>query len=182
MAEIRCAHCWRLFPTVRATSLHSKLKHPELYTSVKSTGLYHIWRTMMTRCSKKSHKSYHLYGGRGIMVCQEWRNFWNFVADMRPRPEGMTIERIDNDGPYSKSNCCWASMSVQMRNTRNNVYIAHAGLNLCLADWATELGISRASLWQRVQKYGAVRAVKLGVTMRPNYRRRDAARAQAGEK
>lgn len=80
---------------------------------------YVAWKNMRRRCEFKSHKHYRHYGGRGIAVCARWRSFANFLADMgrRPSPK-LTLERVDNDGNYEPSNCCWASRSAQNANRR----------------------------------------------------------------
>jgi len=79
--------------------------------------LYPVWHSMMARCYKTHHHKYKNYGGRGVYVCEQWHDIRNFIADMSPRPIGLTLDRINNDGPYRKENCRWATKEQQARNS-----------------------------------------------------------------
>lgn len=88
---------------------------------LRSTDEYNIWSTMKQRCENPRGKNYPYYGARGITVDPEWNSFTNFYRDMGPRPDkSLTLERVDNNKGYTKSNCVWATRLAQSHNRRNS--------------------------------------------------------------
>jgi hypothetical protein len=86
--------------------------------NMHTTSTYSIWRGIKKRCTLPSHPSYKNYGARGITYCKEWQSFENFLKDMGERPEGMQIDRINNEGNYEPSNCRWVTAAENLKNKR----------------------------------------------------------------
>ena len=141
--------------TARLTLTNTATKHGSASRNGK-TPEYIIWLRMRNRCNNPHDKSYSRYGGRGIVVCDEWnRDFLAFFRDMGTRPSNThSIERLDNDGPYSPSNCVWATVDRQANNKRNNVTVTFNGKTQTLAQWSAELGINYFTLYRRIVTSG----------------------------
>ena len=117
------------------------------------TSTYTIWRGMIQRCYDQRSAIYPNYGGRGITICNEWRHsFETFFADMGHRPNGLSINRIDNNGPYAPYNCKWSTVKEQCRNKRSNKLFTINGETKCIAEWSEFYGIvSYGTTQQRIR-------------------------------
>lgn len=117
-----------------------------------ATNAYKAWHAMIERCQNKKNMAYPSYGGRGIRVCERWKSYTNFLADMGERPAGVTLDRIDNDGDYEPSNCRWATKKQQQRNRRSNRILAINGVEMCVAEWCEKYGMPRSTVQGRLRK------------------------------
>lgn len=113
---------------------------------------YRSWRAIKDRCDKVTHHNYHRYGGRGISYDPRWTEFKAFLDDMGLRPAGKTIDRIDNNADYSKSNCRWATSKEQQNNKSDNVVIEHNGARLTVMQLSELTGISWDTVRDRVRR------------------------------
>lgn len=121
-------------------------KHLDSYTSEYST-----WNEMRSRCRSPKHRAYSMYGGRGIFVCDRWNDsFKSFLDDMGRRPSPKhSLDRIDNDGPYSPENCRWATQKLQCSNRRNTRRYTLNGESLSLHEWSDRTGLPYTTLDHR---------------------------------
>ncbi len=117
---------------------------------------YRAWQHMLERCLNPRCKTFTRYGGRGITVCHQWLRFEEFFHDMGPRPSPKhSLDRYpDNNGPYGKANCRWATRREQMANTRMNVPMSAFGETLILSEWARRYSMNASTLYYRVTRYG----------------------------
>lgn len=113
----------------------------------KRTRTLRCWAGAKTRCFNPKNPSYPRWGGRGITMCDEWRNsFAAFLRDMGECPEGKSLDRIDNNGNYEPENCRWSTLDEQARNKRNNIWVDLNGQKVTLKDFARAKQINYYSL------------------------------------
>jgi hypothetical protein len=121
-------------------------------TGGTSTTTYNVWLGMKARCSNPQNPLWKHYGGRGITVCDRWRSFENFLADMGERPVRLSLERVNNDAGYSPANCIWADKKTQMRNMRTTTFITVDGKRVTLLQACEDHGIDIKRVRNRKQR------------------------------
>ena len=118
--------------------------------------LNRIYKAMKNRCYNQNDREYKNYGGRGITVCDEWKNnsnsFYEWALNHGYRDD-LTIDRIDNSKGYFAENCRWVSIKVQNNNKTNNHYITYKGKTQSLADWCNELHLNYNAVRSRINIY-----------------------------
>lgn len=152
--------------------LKTEVNKSRSHHGMSKTRTFRIWGGMLNRCHNKNSPLYENYGGRGIAVCERWKSFNNFLADMGEVPKGLSIERLDNNANYCPENCVWADVKVQGRNRRTNRFITFNGQKQCLKAWSEQLGISHMALSSRLKIWPIDRALteKREVNRRSNKR------------
>ncbi len=124
------------------------------------TSFHNVWCGMLKRCTLKSRKDFHRYGGRGIKVCKRWNVYLNFREDMfqshqeaKEKNNKIFLDRINNDGNYNKRNCRWVNSKESMDNRSSTRWITFDGRKQTLSDWARELNITATTLCDRLEKW-----------------------------
>lgn len=115
---------------------------------------FSVWYNMLQRCENSEHRMWKHYGQRGITVCDRWKSYENFRSDMGEPPDGMELDRIDNDGHYSIDNCRWSTRSQQNRNKRNTLRITLCGERRSLADACDLYRVDRRKVADRARWAG----------------------------
>lgn len=129
-----------------------------------------IWADMRQRCNNPKDCAYGDYGGRGIKVCSRWRIFENFLADMGTRPTSRhTLDRKDNDGPYSPENCRWSTRKEQANNRRSSRRITWGTETKTLAEWSDQLGLTRHAIEWRLASGWSINAALSTPPMKNQY-------------
>lgn len=115
--------------------------------------LWAVWHAMQQRCTNQNLKAFPNYGGRGIQICADWNDFGTFKewALSAGYQQGLSLERINNDGPYAPGNCRWASMLEQAQNTRRTRLVTVAGKTQSVRQWAREMGLAPSTPYYRVK-------------------------------
>jgi len=130
----------------------NSLRHGYGRRGSKRSKLHIIWSNMIQRCTNPSNHKYPAYGGRGISVCDRWRKFENFLADMGEPLPGMMLDRIDTNGNYELGNCRWLDAKGQQNNRRNN-HLLTLGAETCgITEWARRTGIDRHTILDRLRR------------------------------
>ncbi len=122
----------------------------------KNTRLYHIWKLIKQRCNNKNNPAYKNYGGRGIAVCDEWRNDFQAFYDWSMAngyDDNLTIDRIDNNKGYSPDNCRWATVKQQAQNRRTTKKYTINNETHCLKDWCELLGLNYRTVHKRIYNH-----------------------------
>ena len=117
------------------------------------TRVYSIWSNMKSRCYSTTNKKYHLYGGRGIVVCDRWKDsFENFYADMGEPPLDCSLDRINVNGNYEKENCRWATQKEQQNNRRDNVIITVGEKPMTMTEYCEKHNLNSDKVQQRLKR------------------------------
>lgn len=130
--------------------------HQKRRNSDSRSSEYRSWAGLIDRCYNTKDKYFYRYGGRGIRVCDRWReSYANFLADIGRKPcRKSSIERIDNDADYSPQNCVWANSKTQANNRHTNRVVEYQGQVKTLTQWASVLGFACGTLRSRLVDYG----------------------------
>jgi hypothetical protein len=148
----------KILKTSRITSDHTKscgciAKLNALKHNGTGSREYNIWTNLKARCLNPNNTAYKNYGGRGITVCENWKNsFENFINDMGLCPDGYSIDRVENDKGYNKENCIWNTSSNQALNRRSNYNIEYKNKTKPLKQWCNELNMNYAKTFARINK------------------------------
>ena len=131
---------------------------------------YDAWANMLARCRNPKRADYVRYGGRGVQVCERWRIYENFFADMGPRPSPHhSVDRIDNNGNYCPENCRWATRQAQGGNKRNSHLIEFDGFTAHASQWSRATGVHIQTIFKRLREGWPVERALFAGDQRTNH-------------
>ena len=130
-------------------------------------GRYEVWANMKQRCLNANHPSFAQYGGRGIRICERWLAYENFAMDVGERPNGLWLERINNDGDYEPGNVTWTTRQKQQCNRTDTRRVTWQGETLCINEWSRLIGVSPSTLTWRLKHWN----IEYAMTQPPTGRR-----------
>lgn len=131
------------------TSKRSTVHGHSVSNNGRASKVYECWKHMIRRCYNSCDKSYKNYGGRGIIVCERWHSFLNFLEDMGEPLSHQSIDRIDVNGNYTPENCRWADAKLQANNRRSSSYITYNGKTMTETEWGETTGLGRSNIHNR---------------------------------
>lgn len=144
------------------------MKEKEIKHGKAKSPIYRVWNSMKQRTTNPNNTHWHNYGGRGIGLCEAWKDFENFYADMGEPPEpGLTLERIDNDKGYEPGNVRWATRLEQGNNRSTNVHLEFHGQSRTMAEWGRLTGFGKDRIKNRIARGWSV---ERALTEPPNKR------------
>ncbi len=149
---------------------HSKLtleenKMRKEFKTKQQEATYQSWLDMKGRCLNPQNQRYYTHGARGITICESWVDSYdNFLSDMGYKPDGYTLDRVDNDGNYSIDNCKWSTPKEQALNRRTNIYVTYNDDTLTVSQWAEILGLSFATMKKRFLNWSIEDAIEIPKT------------------
>lgn len=148
----------------KSCGCYKKIKKAEMFDnhSILHKRIYQVWASMKDRCSNPNSQNYKWYGGKGIIVCEEWKNsfesFYKWALENGYKEDAKrgayTLDRIDTNGNYEPSNCRFVNTKIQSRNKSTTFYLTHNGVTKSLADWSEEVGILATTIDSRIRKHG----------------------------
>ena len=150
-----------IVPSTKLVSGHTSscgCLHYERFTQscithgMRQSAEYNIWCGIKARCLNPNNEAFDRYGGRGITMCDRWKDsFENFYADMGPRPgNNYSVERLNNDGNYEPNNCIWATDTDQANNRRTSCFYSHNGVTKTIAQWSRDYNLPQYKLHKRL--------------------------------
>ena len=141
----RSCGCLKMEKLLQRSTIHNQ----------RHTKIYEVWKTLKQRCFNPTNISYKNYGGRGITICEDWKNNFSSFYEWSMKngyKEGLSIDRIDNNGNYCPENCRWTDRLTQANNTRTNHFITFRNQTKTIAEWARHFNLPYSNILAKLQK------------------------------